>query len=103
MNKILLLTILLLASGIPTFADQSKKNYVNVEVGSPKKVVLDKLGKPNEKFYFGSPSGINELWMYSCQVLTPCNQSCIPYYYELPCLFALFNEKGELSAINNLK
>ena len=82
------------------FAKEKKDKYVNIKVGSSKKSVEEKLGKPGNIDYFGTPTGTGEVWLYNCEYMSPCG---INYYYDVPCVFLIFDGEGNLSTLNNLR
>jgi len=98
--KTLIIALILILSAHNLLAKDKSDNYVDIKVGSSKNSVEEKLGKPGNVDYFGTPKGTGEVWLYNCEYLSPCG---INYYYDVPCVFIIFDGEGRLSTLNNLK
>ena len=98
--RILIIALLLFLPALTLNAKDRKDKYVDIKVGSSKESIKDKLGKPGNINYFGTPTGIGDVWLYNCEYLSPCG---INYYYDVPCVFLIFDGEGKLSTINNLR
>lgn len=88
------LLILLVFILIPYVANAENEPKLTLSVGDSREAVKKKWGEPAQKDRVFKVGDRREVWVYTCEYLTPCPRDC-DWYYELPCYY-LFFVNGEL-------
>lgn len=88
--------VLILLTLSTSSEDLENGRELTLNIGDTRETVLGKWGNPAQKDRQYKVGDRREVWVYTCEYLTPCPRDC-DWYYELPCYY-LFFVNGELTA-----
>ena len=103
MKRVMFYSILVLTLTCSSLAADEKLNEraMTLDVGDSRDAVKSKWGDPADRDIFLVKGQWRDVWIYSCEYLTPCPNDCDRYYY-LPCYF-LFFENGKLQSWQDVR
>ena len=96
MTKAAAIFVLLLLFTLSSISEEDSERELTITLGDTREAVLGKWGEPAQKDRQYKVGDRREVWVYTCEYLTPCPRDC-DWYYELPCYY-LFFVNGELNA-----
>ena len=94
-------TILICLSIYSASAQVEQTPIHEIKIGDTREAVIAKWGKPAQKDRVYKVGDRREVWVYTCELQTPCPRDC-DWYYELPCSY-LFFVNDKLTAVEDVR